>query len=303
MYTNLQADQYQGLPIFGYPDLEDERTISYELGLNQMINEDFRLDVTAYYKDVDNLISARPVYKEDGTLQPSISGYPIALYSNDDYGSVQGLDITLEKIAKGNFSGSFIYSYMIANGNASNSLEAYYSFIGDTTRVLPVQEYPLDFDQRHTATLNLSYRVPRDWKGQLFGMNVPGAWGINLLGRYGSGMPYNIYDETGRQVGVNEGRLPSNYTFDMRFYKNLFVSRTDSYFSFFVEVDNLFDRRNVIDVYGNTGRPDVDRDISGVLGTTEEETARKQALYTLFAKDPTHYSKPRTIRLGLEYNF
>jgi len=303
MYTNLQADEYQGLPIFGYPDLENERTISYELGLNQMINEDYRLDVTAYYKDIDNLISARPVYKEDGTLELSPSLYPIALYSNDDYGSVQGLDITIERIAKGNFSGSFIYSYMIARGNASHSLEAYYSFIVDTSTALPVQEYPLDFDQRHTATLNLSYRVPREWQGRLLGMNIPGAWGLNMLGRYGSGMPYNVLDESGRQVGVNEGRLPANYTVDMRFYKNLFVPRTDTYFSFFVEVDNLFDRRNVIDVYGNTGRADIDRNLSTVTGTTPEETEEKRALYALFAKDPTHYSKPRTIRLGLEYNF
>ncbi len=303
MYTNIQADQNQGIPIFGYPDLQDERTISYELGLNQMINEDYRLDVTAYYKDIDNLISARPVYRDDGSLVPSNSGYPIAMYSNDDYGSVQGLDITFEKIGRGNFSGSFIYSYMVARGNASNSTEAYYSFIVDTSTVLPVQEYPLDFDQRHTATLNLSYRVPRDWKGRAFGMNIPGAWGLNFLGRYGSGMPYNVLDESGRQVGVNEGRLPSNYTVDMRFYKNLFMPRTDSYFSFFVEVDNLFDRRNVIDVYGNTGRPDVDRNINDVIGTTAEETQAKRELYTLFAKDPTHYSKPRTIRLGLEYNF
>ena len=116
-------------------------------------------------------------------------------------------------------------------------------------------------------------------------------------------MPYNVLDESGRQVGVNEGRLPSNYTVDMRFYKNLFMPRADSYFSFFVEVDNLFDRRNVIDVYGNTGRPDVDRNINNVIGTTAEETQAKRELYTLFAKDPTHYSKPRTIRLGLEYNF
>ena len=105
MYTNLDGDVNTGLPLVGNPDLRAEKTIAYELGLNHMVNQDLRLDVTVYYKDVKDLIATRAEY-----LPGSIT--PVTRFVNDDYGSVKGLDITLEKVARGNFSGALVYSYM-----------------------------------------------------------------------------------------------------------------------------------------------------------------------------------------------
>ena len=269
-----------------------------------MINQDYRLDVTVYYKDIKNLISTRDI---------GLFGYstPVTQFVNEDYGSAKGVDVTVERIAHGNFSGRLTYSYMLAKGNSSSAYEGYYNYItDDVDTVMPVQEYPLAFDQRHTLTLHLDYRAPRDWKGRLFGLTIPGAWGLNLSGNYGSGLPYTITDNvTGVRVGgINEARLPSKYTVDLRFNKDIYLGRSDDrFFSFFVEVDNLFNRRNVLDVYTNTGKPDdeglrydLTADPDGDGPYTAEDVNR---LYRLLAMDPTHYSAPRRFRVGLSLNF
>ncbi len=298
MYTNLEANLNSGLPLVGNPDLKAEKTIAYELGLNHLLSDDIRLAVTAYYKDISNLISTRDINPD---------GNPVTQFVNEDYGSVTGFDVTIEKIARGNFSGSLVYSYMIAEGNLSDSREGYYNYIANTTdTTMPVQAYPLAFDQRHTASLNISYRVPRDWKGNLFGMDIPGAWGLDMIGRYGSGLPYTVTDDQGyRTGGLNEARLPAKYTVDMRFNKDVFVNRDNLFFSFFVEIENLFNRKNITDVYSNTGRANDDGrragfDPDGDGPYTEDDANR---YYSLMANDPQNFSAPRTFRVGLEFNF
>ncbi|MCP4706554.1 MAG: TonB-dependent receptor [candidate division Zixibacteria bacterium] len=299
MYTNLEANLNSGLPLVGNPDLEAEKTIAYELGLNHMLSDDVRLATTVYYKDIKNLISTREIGRYGDS--------PITQFVNEDYGSVKGIDITIEKVARGNLSGSLAYSYMIARGNLSDPYDGYYDYIGNTTdSIMPVMEYPLAFDQKHTATLNLSYRVPRDWEGNLFGMTIPGAWGLDMIGHYGSGLPYTVTNELGeRDGGLNEARLPANFSVDMRFNKDVFVNKDNLFFSFFVEIQNLFNRRNVLSVYSNNGRSDDDgrragSDPDGDGPYTEDDANR---YYHLMAHDPQNFSAPRTFRVGLEFNF
>jgi len=298
LYTNLQGDVSSGLPLLGNPDLNPEQTTSYELGLDHLIQDDIRLNITAYFKDIDELVTARSYFQ--------IGGYPVTQLTNDDYGSVKGFDFTIEKLPlTGYISGSISYSYMIANGVGSTSLEPYYTYITSTTDTLaPVKEYPLDFDQRHTITALVSVIAPRNWDVKCFGMKVPGAWSLNVVGHFGSGLPYTATDSKGIRLGErNEARLPANNTVDMRFNKDFSVGfGHKSILSLFIEVDNLFNNRNVLNVYTNTGRPDND---GNLLGTSVAISNPEEIGYynNLYDHDPQNYSPPRTIRMGLEFGF
>ncbi len=296
LYTNTKGDVSSGYPLLGNPDLEPERTISYEIGLVHLIGQSVKLDATAYYKDINDLVTTRSTFK--------IAGNSVTSFVNGDYGSVKGLDIQLEKLpGNGYLSGSVSYSYMIAKGNGSYALEPYYTFLTSTEDTLaPVTEYPLDFDQRHTITGVVDFRVPRDSKATLFGVKVPTEWGVNVVGHYGSGLPYTLTDINGLRLGDrNAGRLPSNYTVDMRLNKDFRFAMNNYLVTFFVEVDNLFNRQNVVQVYPLTGRPDNDGTApSASLATEQQAINHWDALYD---KDPQNYSPPRTIRTGLEFNF
>ena len=116
-HFTLEGETISGLPIFGNPDLEPERTVAYELGLDHLIGGSLRFDITAFYKDISDLVSTRPARLPNGDLA-LVNGNPITLYQNGDYGSVEGFDISLERIKTGGeiVSGSVSYSYMTATG-------------------------------------------------------------------------------------------------------------------------------------------------------------------------------------------
>lgn len=292
LYFNPQGDISSGLPLLGNPDLLPEQTTSYELGLDHMINDGLRLDVTAYHKDIQGLVTTR---------QTKYGPIVATRFNNDDYGSVQGIDLELQKLpGSGVFAASVSYTYMHASGNGSDPLEPYYSFNSDDS-ALPITEYPLDFDQRHTLTAAADWRFPESWKGNLFGLTIPGHWGLSMVGYYGSGLPYTRTDADGNRLGErNEDRLPANYTVDMRFNKHFRIA-SGNLVTFFLEVDNLFDKRNILNVYTRTGLPDDDAVSPGTsLAVRQDEIDEANRLYD---HDPLNFSAPRTVRTGFEFSF
>ena len=296
MYINLDGDISTGYPLLGNPDLEPEQTTSYELGMDHLIGDDLRLDITAYYKDIDNLVSTRSFY--------AYTGLAVTQFTNDDYGFVKGLDFSFEKLPGNSyFRAKLDYSYMIAKGNGSYEREPYYTYITSVDdNLAPLTSYPLDFDQRHTITALVSYKVPRNWKGDVFGVTIPGGWIFTSIGQYGSGLPFTATDNTGNRLGDrNENRLPAHYSIDIKFSKNFYVGLSDNFLSAFIEIDNLFDRRNIVNVYSRTGSPDDDGQATGSgLALDQKELNKYDRLYD---HDPQNYSLPRTIRTGLEFNF
>jgi hypothetical protein len=303
LFTNLQADLSTGFPLVGNPDMEAEKSVAYELGINHALTDDITMKITTYYKDLTNLVSTREVVYPGGSYTH---------FTNADYGTAKGVDVILNKRPDhNNLSGTINYSYMIAKGNASTPYEGYYDYFtqGTNAPVWPVKEYPLAFDQRHTLSIDLDYRVGREWRKDLLGLRLPGAWGWNVLAKYGSGMPYTKTDDQGNRLGaLNEGRMPATYRVDLKFNKDFYLFKEkETHLSFFTEVVNLFDRRNILNVYPNTGRPDDDgrhyeltTDPDGDGPYTAED---KNRYYRLLAKDPQNYDAPRTIRWGIEFIF
>ncbi len=301
MYTNLQAELNSGFPLVGNPNLEPEKTVGYELGVNHLLDQNTMLRLVTYYRDISDLTTTQLVRYPGGTY---------VAYDNADYGSVKGLDVVLTKRRSNNFAGSINYGFMIARGNASYPYEGYYDYYTEeNSPVVPVREYPLAFDQRHTLSVNFDYRTPKDFKARLFGVRLPSTTGLNVLFSYGSGMPYTKTDNQGNRIGLlNEGRMPSTNTVSLKLNKDFYLGKTsNSFVSVFLEVENLFDSRNVINVYSNTGQPDddgwdpllaYDPDGAGPLTSDDMNDVRR-----LLARDPQNFDTPRQIRWGIELIF
>jgi outer membrane receptor protein involved in Fe transport len=299
MYTNLQADLNTGRPLIGNPELDAEKTISYELGLTQMLRDDLRMTVTTFYRDVKDMVSSREVLDGDGNVY--------AQFVNADYGSVKGLNLTMDRISTSFLTWSINYSYMFATGNTSDPFEGYYFYIpftGDEDVLpYPVREYPLAYDQRHTLTANIDFTVPHGETLEMFGKKMPDAWSVGILAKYGSGLPYTRTDLQNRRIGLpNDDRMPYTLRFDLRFDKHFyFTKQGGSYFTFFTEVENLFDRRNVVNVYPATGDADFDGFVvQNVFDPNYEDQVRVRSLYS---HDPQNYDHPRQIRFGVAYSF
>ena len=105
--------------------------------------------------------------------------------------------------------------------------------------------------------------------------------------RASSGFPYT---PGGRDVGFvikNSLRMPGTYTIDMELGKNFEIIEGLNA-RVFAEVLNLTDAKNVLNVYTDTGEPD----ITFVEDHSEE-----------YIRDPSNFGPPRTIRLGLGIRF
>ncbi|MCF6270521.1 MAG: TonB-dependent receptor [Melioribacteraceae bacterium] len=268
LYYNAARDMSSTLPLVGNPSAKAQKTVSFEAGIKQQIGDNWAIDVTAWSKDITDLLS---------TFQVSYLSKDYVVFYNLDYASVKGIDLTLKKKYSSYFSGSINYSYMIAKGNNSQPLGGYTSAF--TKEEVPHQEYFLDFDQSHNFALNFSFFVPAN-KGILSDLN------FNFIYRASSGLPYTPYVDPTVRIDVNSARKPWTSTFDFRLQKR--VPLTIFSLALFLEVKNLFDTQNVLWVYSRTGKP-FDNGQPGLVGSTPD------ANY-----NPANVGPPRTISAGVQ---
>lgn len=259
----------------GNAALKPQRTVIYEIGLQQQLTENIGLDITGYYKDIRNLLGTEIIELYDTRLY--------ARYVNRDYGNVRGFTLALNKRPSNYFSAAVDYTFQIAEGNASDPNDAFLDVIGG--RESEIRVVPLDWDQTHTLNMTLTF-------------SEPGNWGMSLLGKLGSGLPYTHEPpQTGAQFirFENNERIPPQITFDLKAYKDFRWSGLRH--SVFLKVYNLFDRKNEVKVYNDTGR----------AGYTLASRYWGEWQYLGSAEDfvsrADYYSQPRRVIFGMSLGF
>ena len=267
-------------PLIGNPGLEPEETTAFEAGIKQQLGADYALEVTAYYKDIDNLISSFYYF----------SGRDYTVFVNADYGRVQGVDVTLNKRYSNYFAGSLNYTLMIAQGNESDPLEGYTLYREDDAFLRPNRNFPLDFDRRHSFNVNLDIGLPRDFGPELGGFHPLGNLTANFLLRAASGLPYTPSSRNPDATIVperNSARKPWVNQVDLRLNKrfNLFDADIDWY----LRVENIFDHINVLRVWTQTGDP-------WDAGDTSIQSNDRQA-------NPENVDIRRTVRTSIVFRF
>jgi len=262
----------------GNPDLEPEKTVAYDFGVEHLFSDNMKLSVTGFYKDVTNLVDW---YKYVGK---SIQNIELNVYTNADYGNIKGLELAFEKRMGKYWGGSLNYTFSVAKGRSSSYTDGAGTF--SSAKRMNI----LDFDQTHTANLNLSFVVPENsklgsisvWKFQPIA-----NWRANFNIDYGSGLPYTSYNSS----IVNDERLPWTSTTDLRISKMIHF-RDMASLSIFFDVFNLFNREN-IDWIGDEQYYELEGDYSIVEKGADAE----------YIRNPRVYGDERQFRLGLSVQF
>ena len=275
LYYNLRKDLSTSLPLVGNPDVSAQKTVSYEAGIKYKLSESWALDLTAWYKDITDLLS---------TLQVSYLSQDYVVFYNSDYAGVKGIDLTLRKRYSNYFSGSIDYTYMVAKGNNSQPLGGYFdAFAGEE---IPHQEYFLDFDQRHKIVFNLNLNIPQNSGMDILGIDLLSNFNLNVLLKINSGLPYTPYVDPTVRIDINSGRKPWTSTLDIRAIKTIPFGLVS--FALFLEITNLLNTENVVYVYSRTGKP-FDTGQSGLVGSSPDAD-----------HNPIHVGPPRIIKLGAQ---
>lgn len=312
-------------PLISNPNQRMQRTIDYEFGFSQVLNErkNASLTISAFYKEFRNQINQRTV----------VGAYPknYIMFDNIDFSTVKGLSAVFDFRRTGGSRINFNYTLQFAEGSGSNvNSGANLASSGQPNlRVLQ----PLDFDQRHSFVLNYDYRFGRkkEYKGWTITrknekkINVFEDMGFNLSFLLGSGTPYTRWSTAVPTQGgnarsnivgqINGSSKPWNFRTNLRIDKNIDLSwgreesdsKKHANLNVYLQVLNLFNTRNVLNVYNYTGTPDDD----GYLSSTQAQAAIAQAnsaasfidLYSIRMNNPNNYNTPRQIRIGLLFEF
>ena len=250
MYFGTDYNAAETTTIVGNPDLDAQRTISYEAGLRHRFSNRSSMAVSGFYKDITGLVRTSSHYNE------SMGSY--FQYSNDEsHGSVRGVEITFLRLPGDYLSGSINYTYSIAKGKYSSATSQYeYSAQGDT--IPPSEDNYLDWDQRHAASAHLNYAVPRGSGPRFYGIYPLEGMELAVDWTYGSGFPYSPPSGTSDIPRVNTERYPWTMQTDAKLSRRFWVNTLE--FRASITIYNLFNRSNVDRIfdtayYQSTGEP------------------------------------------------
>ncbi len=288
---------------FGNPNLRPERTTAYEVGVQRQMGDRVRLDATAYYKDVKDLVEIQAI--------PS-SPKSFSSYRNRDFATIKGFDLGIAMRPVNHFSGQLSYSLSFAKGTGSvSNTQRNIAWVGTE---VPKQTAPLDFDQRHKISMNVDWRLGKG-EGPLMGSH---RWlentGINALFNVGSGTPYTptkVYNEVTLAAVASEPSGPVNSEYgpwsvslDLKATREFVLGNLKV--EAFVWGLNVLDNKNPITVYTSTGSPYTTNWINTDDGQTFlANTVAKNGgqLYDLAENNPNLYANPRLVRFGLRTSF
>jgi outer membrane receptor protein involved in Fe transport len=298
LYQSLNVDFTTGRPLIGNPDLPPQKTVAYEIGLKYAFTPDVAGEITAYFKDVSDLLATR---KTTSLYQDNPVTYD--MFVIEDFAVIKGIDISISKRASEFLSGTVTYSYLNAQGTGSSPREGYYIYSSSTTPI-PKREYPLEFDVTHSLKTNVNLYLPPDFGPELMFFKPFADFNANVQFNYASGAPYTPEDSRGNpSPDVGSKRMPSTHTTDLRIDKMFNVGEMFSW-GLFLDVRNLFDVENVVDVYKNTGLPDDNGNPPDPEGyATEAAWRAAYENWKIRYRDPANYSNPRIIRTGAILQF
>ena len=285
--------------------VESEITTQYEVGFRQVLGEVAALNLTAFYKNTEGLLNTATVFFQ---RQPEGQTLRYITPTNTDFGTVKGLALSLDVSRISYFSMSVNYTYAIAEGTGSSVNSSFVAAFRNSNGEIPKVIAPLDFDQRHTGTINLDFFVP---KGDLGFLEMTGA---NLLVSFASGRPYTPIESMNLLAGytnfgdtrgyVNSAYGPGNFRIDLKLEKSFEVGNL--LLTPYVWIENLLDADNPVFVYPSTGDPyttawletqEAQNIISG------QSTDYWSEDYKSLERDPSNFGIPRLIRLGFKVNF
>lgn len=278
-YPNSVTDRL----FIGNPELEPEKWTTLQLGMDWSPLQSLLITLNGYRRSAQRLNSGERMYKIQG-LYTQVSNEKTEVTYEGIHAGINYRSGLLEnpvfqkvKISSGISVQSYDYHF-----TADNSMEPVLYSLNEENYFIP----PVNF--------NFSIQIETTW-------NMKGE----VLYQFRSGnyffTNYLLYGQEGRPVGFTNIRkqMPSISLVDLNLEQNLPVESLES--SVFIKIENLFDKRNLLTVYPQTGKADLKGDeifynqlVNGLYNFTYFKTG---------AENPDFYSPPRKITAGIRIKF
>lgn len=304
-----------------------ERSEQYELGIRQSLTDNFAFTVTTFYKELQDLLRLDRITADGtGTLP---QGTPIYVgWLNTDFGTSKGLELTLELRRTKRFAAKVSHTLSDTRGTGSDSRQSRVAVSDDPNGRYPTLIYRLNYNQSHRGTMSLDYRFAQNDGGAILQ-----GLGLNALVNYNSGHSYtkiaeplNLGQATPWTVGtratfdprtrnpvepINSSTTPWNFNVDLTLDKLIAVGAVNA--RIYANVLNLFNTKNIVNVFESTGAADDDGWLKSPLAAQYLTVPYYEEFYRainlengwgyLTATGNEIYGSPREIRFGVVLEF
>jgi outer membrane receptor protein involved in Fe transport len=279
---------------FGNPNVNPQRSIQYEIGLQQQLTDDFKFDLTGYYKDVRDYIFTQTVYTEKAR--------EYQVLTNLAYSNVRGITLSFLKRRSpgGIFAATLDYTFQVAEGNRTQPEEDLF-FSEASGKQTETYLVSLSFDRPHLINGTITLTDPDSW-------TLGVIYNIQAGTPYTPALPPSLSTITYLQ---NSSFKSMQWEVDLKFEKYFSLGPLD--YSVFIHVNNLFDTRNDRYVYASSGKSL--SNVEQVLNSNQFNDLRNRInrgdagmidinyIDNYYSGRPERVSRPREVRLGFSVIF
>ena len=305
-------------------DLDPIETTQYEVGMSYQILPQAAVDVTAFAKNTTGQV----VIAKNRDVEVN-NTYGVAsdalYYENGDFTTVNGFEFTLRTRRVNRLQTFASYTWSDARGINSDPNTGAGNLSQEALGPPPLMISPLYYHSKHRGALALDYRFGAD-DGLLSGL------GVNLEYKVNSGHPYTLSDGGMGQRAADQGAIladarsrepqepvgssstPWQRVSNLRLDYGLNLGSVGV--NLFASVSNLFDTKNVINVYSRSGNAYDDGFLTDPALSSEIVAANGENYVDLYnnvnLENRQHYmsdfgqdvfSTPRVVKMGIEFNF
>ena len=302
------------------PNLRPEKTIDYELGFQQVLTKTSSLKISAYYKEMRDMIQVR-----------NFTGAyprPYKAFGNLDFGTVKGFTVGYDMRRTGNVRLNANYTLQFADGTGSTTQTALALINAGLPNLRSIN--PFNYDQRHRIVANVDYRYGsgEEYNGPVanFGGKEHQLFantGLNFIANLGSGTPYTASTiatpitgeiSPSTEGSINGSRLPWQFSLDANLDRNFTITygrakgdAKTTNLNVYLWVSNVLNTRNINSVYRFTGVADDDGYLAAAqyqpLINSQNDPNAFRNYYSMFVDNPFNLGLPRTMRLGVKFDF
>lgn len=312
-YSHLKGGNFF-TQVSGY-GLRPERTTQYEIGFQQQLSDFASLDITTFYRDIQDQIQYTQIAPAPGASQQL---YPT--FVNGDYSTTKGLElrVTLRRVNRVQAQLNYTYSDARGTGSSATTLAGAVAASGQPG-FIPKFVFPVDFNQEHNGSASVDYRFAKNDGGTILEQA-----GVNLLLAFNSGYSFTKLVVTTLSLTDPRSRIPIEpigssttpwqFRLDLRLDKTVELGLLSA--NFYIYIQNLLNLDNPTAVFARTGDPKNDGWLSTDLGVAQVATYGQQYVNLYNAvyggnnanvnSDPSGLpmlSSPRQIRFGVKLEY
>ncbi|MBD3376580.1 TonB-dependent receptor [candidate division KSB1 bacterium] len=298
-YIFISRLKLEGNPNFerlGNPQLEPEKTISYDMGIVRKFPFGLTLDLSAYYKNVSNLVQLAHYVDRDGFVYET--------FDNREYADIKGFHVSLDK-NYGYIQGGIRYNWESATGQAGSALGAadqvvHYEGSPDKDELRNPKDIFLEFNRKHKLVFNLSAKTSPAAGFQIFRFRPLANLALTGVYRFLSGRPFT-WDLTGKGLRMNQ-RTPDEHHLRLRVEKAFKLS-TITKLTAYVEAFNVLNEK--VWHYNRTfsEQPDNRYDSRYMNENQDVLTEIEFTPYVTRLEPYLFTNSPRYYRFGVYFNF